>query len=87
MNIEKLDSIKNKFEELTRLISDPAVIADNKEWTKLVKEHSSLQPVADDYGRLLAAEKELASLKEMLESEEDRELRELASEELASKLA
>ena len=87
MNIEKLDSIKNKFEELTRLISDPAVIADNKEWTKLVKEHSSLQPVADAYGRLLAAEKELASLKEMLESEEDRELRELASEELASKLA
>jgi peptide chain release factor 1 len=87
MNIEKLDSIKNKFEELTRLISDPAIIADNKEWTKLVKEHSSLQPVADAYGRLLAAEKELASLKEMLESEEDRELRELASEELASKLA
>ena len=87
MNIEKLDSIKNKFEELTRLISDPAVIADNKEWTKLVKERSSLQPVADAYGRLLAAEKELASLKEMLESEEDRELRELASEELASKLA
>lgn len=87
MNIEKLDSIKSKFEELTRLISDPAVIADNKEWTKLVKEHSSLQPVADAYSRLLAAEKELESLKEMLESEEDRELRELASEELEAKLA
>jgi peptide chain release factor 1 len=87
MNTEKLDSIKSKFEELTRLISDPAVIADNKEWTKLVKEHSSLQPVADAYSRLLAAEKELESLKEMLESEEDRELRELASEELEAKLA
>ena len=36
MNISKLENIKNKFEELTKAISDPAVIADNKEWTKLV---------------------------------------------------
>ena len=39
MNIEKLKNIKDKFEDLSAKISDPEVIADNKEWTKLVKEH------------------------------------------------
>lgn len=85
MNTEKLDGIKQKYDELTALISDPAVIADNKEWTKLVKEHSSLEPVVNAYNRLLAAEKEMAELKDMTENEPDRELRELAFAELEEK--
>ena len=74
MNTEKLDGI-----------SKPEIIADNKEWTKLVKEHSSLEPVVEAYRRLLKIDKELADLKEMASSEEDKELRELAAEEEAEK--
>lgn len=85
MNTEKLDSILSKYEELTSLISKPEIIADNKEWTKLVKEHSSLEPVVDAYRRLLKIDKELAGLKEMISSEEDKELKELALEEEAAK--
>ncbi len=85
MNTEKLDGIKAKFDELTTLISDPAIIADNKEWTKLVKEHSTLQPVVDAYVKLLGVIKELDELKVMAESEEDAELRELAAAELDEK--
>ena len=62
MNVNKLESIKAKFEELTKQISDPEVIADNKEWTKLVKEHSTIQPVVDAYLRYTATQKEIADL-------------------------
>ena len=85
MNLNKLESIKAKFEELTNQISDPAVIADNKEWTKLVKEHSTIQPVVDAYLRYISTQKEIADLSEMAEMEEDKELREMASEELLEK--
>ena len=85
MNTEKLDGILSKYEELASLISKPEIIADNKEWTKLVKEHSSLEPVVDAYRRLLKIDKELAGLKDMISSEEDKELKELALEEEAAK--
>ncbi|MBO5215307.1 MAG: peptide chain release factor 1 [Clostridia bacterium] len=85
MNVNKLESIKAKFEELTKQISDPEVIADNKEWTKLVKEHSTIQPVVDAYLRYTATQKEIVDLTEMAEMEEDKELREMASEELGEK--
>lgn len=85
MNKAKLDSIKNKYDELTDLIARPEIIADNKEWTKLVKEHSQVEPVVTAYARLTATEKEIEDLKVMVETEEDRELRELAAAELDEK--
>lgn len=87
MNKAKLDSIKNKYDELTELIARPEIIADNKEWTKLVKEHSQVEPVVTAYARLIDTEKEIEDLKVMAETEEDRELRELAAAELDEKKA
>ena len=46
---EKLESVEKRYEELTTKISDPAVIADNNEWRKLVKEHSSIEDVVFKY--------------------------------------
>lgn len=85
MNKAKLDSIKNKYDELTELIARPEIIADNKEWTKLVKEHSQVEPVVTAYARLVDTEKEIEDLKVMAETEDDRELRELAAAELDEK--
>ena len=87
MNKAKLDTIKKKYDELTELIAKPEIIADNKEWTKLVKEHSQVEPVVTAYARLTAAEKEIEDLNLMAETEEDRELRELAVAELEEKKA
>lgn len=85
MDTEKLNGIVAKYEELTKLVADPEIIADNKEWTKLVKEHSSLEPVVTAYGRLKSADKEIAELTEMAHSEPDAEMRELAEAELTDK--
>ncbi|HCS94840.1 MAG TPA: peptide chain release factor 1 [Clostridiales bacterium] len=87
MNIEKLEGIRKKYDELTELIVKPEIIADNKEWTKLVKERSEIEPVAETYDRLKSLDKEIAELKEMAADGSDRELAELAEAELAEKKA
>lgn len=87
MNIEKLEGIRKKYDELTELIVEPEIIADNKEWTKLVKERSEIEPVAETYDRLKSLDKEIAELKEMAADGSDRELAELAEAELAEKKA
>ena len=87
MNIEKLEGIKKKYDELTELIVKPEVIADNKEWTKLVKERSEIEPVAETYDKLKAIDKEIADLKEMAADDSDKEMRELAEAELGEKKA
>ena len=87
MNIEKLEGIRKKYDELTELIVKPEIIADNKEWTKLVKERSESEPVAETYDRLKSLDKEIAELKEMAADGSDRELAELAEAELAEKKA
>ena len=71
MNIEKLEGIKKKYDELTGLIVKPEIIADNKEWTKLVKEHSQVEPVVTAYARLVDTEKEIARLNGELDKVED----------------
>lgn len=79
MNLEKLQNIKAKFDELTAALSDPQVIADNKEWTRIAKEHADLQPVADTYAALTKVESDLSGAEAMLS---DPEMAELAAAEI-----
>lgn len=84
MNTEKLNNIKKKYEELTELISRPEIIADNKEWTKLVKEQTALQPVVETYNDYVAALQDMEGAKRILHTEKDAELLELAHDEVES---
>ena len=85
MNFNKLDNIKKKFEELTESIADPAIIADNKEWTKLVKEHSELEPIVSEYNNLLKIRDDIKGAQEILELETDPDLIEMAKMEIEEK--
>ena len=78
---EKLESVEKRYDELTTKVSDPAVIADNNEWRKLVKEHSSIEDVVLKYREYKATIKAMDEAKEMME---DKELKELAEEEYYS---
>ena len=42
---DKLDSVEKRYEELTKLISDPEVISNQSEWQKMMKEHSSIEEI------------------------------------------
>ena len=75
---EKLESVEKRYQELTEKISDPAIIADNTEWRKLVKEHSSIEDVVLKYREYKETEKNMNEAKEMMQ---DQELKDLAEEE------
>ena len=46
---DKLEAVEARYEELTKLISDPEIIANQTEWQKLIKEHSSIEEVVQKY--------------------------------------
>ena len=78
---EKLESVEKRYVELTGKISDPAIIADNNEWRKLMKEHSSIEDVVLKYREY---KQTIKSMKEAEEMMEDKEMKELAEEEYYS---
>jgi len=80
--IEKLEEIKARFEEVGQLIVQPDVVNDRKKFTELSKEYGNLEKVVrkyDDYRAALSTE---SHAREILETEKDAELRELAKMEL-----
>lgn len=79
---DKLDFILEKYEELSKKVSDPDVIADQANWQKYMKEMSELEPIVKEYKEYKKAKDALAEAKEILEAESDEELREMAREEL-----
>ena len=78
---EKLESVEKHYEELTTKISDPAVIANNNEWRKLVKEHSSIEDVVQKYREYKQTKNDMQEAEEMMQ---DKEMKELAEEEYYS---
>ncbi len=79
---DKLDFILEKYEELSKKVSDPDVIADQANWQKYMKEMSELEPIVKEYEAYKKEKESLAEAKEILEAESDEELREMAREEL-----
>ena len=45
----KLDAVERRYEELNKLISDPAIISNQSEWSKMMKEHSDIEEVVLKY--------------------------------------
>ena len=43
--LEKLDGLVSRFEEVSTLITDPNVIADQKRYVKLTKEYKELNEI------------------------------------------
>ncbi len=80
--IEKLHALKARFDELSAQIADMAVIADQDEWRKRIKERAALEPVIEAFDRYLACEGAIAEAREMLA---DPEMKEMAQEELLEK--
>ena len=80
--LDKLEGVKNRFDEVGRLINEPETIADMKRYVKLNKEYKDLEPVVIAYEEYKNLLDNLASTKEMLATEKDEEMREMAKAEL-----
>lgn len=79
---EKLEIMLKRFKELTDLIADPDIIADQAKWQKLVKEHSQMSDTIDLYKKYLALQKNIEECKEIIDDGSDEEMSALAKEEL-----
>ena len=82
--LDKLEAIYSRYCEIEQQMNDPAVTSDMKRYVKLSKDYKDLQPVVKAYHEYKALLNTIAECKELLESEKDPELREMAKEELAA---
>jgi peptide chain release factor 1 len=81
--IEKLEAVEAKYDELTKQIADPEIIAKQAKWRELTKEHASLQEIVTkfrEYKKTLMQIQENSEL--LVEASGDQEMQELIQSEL-----
>lgn len=79
---KKLEEVANRYDELTDLLSDPAVITDQNRYKKIAKERSDLTDLVETYSRYKKTEAEIEDNRELIESSGDPELTVMAKEEI-----
>lgn len=79
----KLDNLSARLEELNALLSDPETISDNNRFRTLSQEHAQVTPVVSLYEQYQQVMEDIEAAKEM-RNESDPEMREMATEELAT---
>lgn len=80
--LAKTEKSKVRFDELTDLISRPEIIADNREWKKLVKERNSLEGIAEAHVELAKLVEDMDSCQKDFEQEKDAEMKQLFESEI-----
>ncbi len=80
--IDKLESIKARFDQLGIALTNPELVADNKRFTQVGKEYRKLEPIVQAYSQYRKVEEDIRFAREVLDEEKDEELRELASDDL-----
>ena len=83
---EKLEAIEKKYEELTKKISDPDVIANQNEWRQYMKEHAEIEPIVEKYREYKKTKQSMDEASEMLSDPELKELAEVEMLEAKEKL-
>ena len=81
--LEKLAEVEKRYGELDRLLADPQLLSNQREYTKVAKERSDLEEVITCYRQWRKVDKEIEENRELL-NEKDEALRELAKEELVA---
>jgi peptide chain release factor 1 len=81
--LEKLEQIEARYEELAEQLSSPEVYSDQANYAKLSKQHRSLGEVVQKYRESKQIKSELTGARELFDSADDEEMRELARAEVA----
>ena len=75
---EKLEAVEKKYEELTKIISDTEVIANQTEWQKAMKEHASMEEIVLKFREYKKIKQSMEEAEELMQ---DPDMKELAEEE------
>jgi peptide chain release factor 1 len=85
--LEKLEAIKQRFDDVTRQMNEPEVISDMKRFIKLNKDYKELQPIIEAYEKYKSLLSNIDGAKEIIHNEKDEEFRTMAKEEINGLLA
>jgi peptide chain release factor 1 len=80
--LEKLEGVKQRFVEVGDQLNRPEVLSDMERYIALNKEYKELQPIIESYEKYKLALSNIASTKELLATEKDEEMRDMAKSEL-----
>ena len=75
---EKLEAVEKRYEELTKIISDPEVIANQTEWQKAMKEHARMEEIVLKFREYKKIKQSMEEAEELMQ---DPDMKELAEEE------
>lgn len=79
---DKLEDIEKRFEQDEIRLYQPEVINDNALYTSIMKEQRSLAPIVEKYREYKLAKAHFDEAETLLETETDKELRDMAKEQL-----
>jgi len=80
--IDKLESINDRFNEVEKKLSDPELISDMKRFKQFNKEYSELGIIVRAFHELKSAMSNLELAKDILRTEKDEEMRDMAKGEV-----
>jgi peptide chain release factor 1 len=80
--VDKLEAIKRRYEDVELKLADPTVISDMNQFKKLNKEYRDLEPVVEIYGEYKVLLNNIESANEILATEKDKDMLDMAKEEL-----
>ena len=83
--LDKLEAIKNRFDEVSNLIVDPNIISDMKQYIQLNKEYKDLQPIIEAFQEYKNVLSNIENAKEMLKDNEMKEMAKIELDELTPK--
>lgn len=79
--LEKLDSIAQKFDEITERLADPAVVTDQDLYKRLMKEHKNLSPIVEKYREYKQIQAIYAEAEELLKEPLDKDFKDMVQAE------
>ncbi len=80
--IERVKDIVRHYEELMNVLSEPDAASDAERFKRLLKEQADLQPITETYKRYERAVNDRDAALDMLEHENDSDMRDMLKEEL-----
>ncbi|MBQ1950456.1 MAG: peptide chain release factor 1 [Clostridia bacterium] len=81
--LHKLQEISKRYEEISQQLYDPTIVSQPEQYSALMKESATLQPIAEAYAAFLLQQQRMEDAKELLaEAGADRELHDMAQQEL-----
>jgi len=82
--LQKLKVIAERYNHLTEMMGNPEIIADQKRYIEIAREHSEISPVVEAYESYIRVENELKDAELLSKESTDPEMKDMAHEEVVS---